>query len=235
MINYYLQISIDDDFGYQDTFSGRIRVNPNYIQNISGDHATIDPNLFIGRNFYKPIEELLKLGKPLKDITNNDYRELLSKLGEHKLENYKSLCAKFNKNNPYDLEFSSIEHSDKITRVLFRYANSPINSLYLIEESGVVKIIVSPFTKNYFVITDTEWYYFVRYLTEEISIAEIRDIKINQIFVDKPDKAFNLIRQMKFYLKESSNSFLLSVLSYYDKNGYISDKQFNAVAKVLGW
>jgi hypothetical protein len=37
MINYYLQISIDDDFGYQDTFSGRIRVNPNYIQNISGN------------------------------------------------------------------------------------------------------------------------------------------------------------------------------------------------------
>jgi len=84
-------------------------------------------------------------------------------------------------------------------------------------------------------MSDTEWYYFVRYLTEEISIAEIRDMKINQIFGNKPDKAFNLIRQLKFYLKESSNSFLLSVLSYYDKNGYISDKQFNAVAKVLGW
>lgn len=177
----------------------------------------------------------MKLGKPLKDITNNDYRELLSKLGEHKLKKYKSLCAEFNKNNPYDLEFSSIEHSDKITRVLFRYANSPITSLYLIEEAGVVKIIVSPFTKNYFVMTGTEWYYFVRYLTEEISIAEIRDMKINQIFGNKPDKAFNLIRQMKFYLKENYNSFLSSVLSYYNKNGEISDKQFNAVAKVLGW
>jgi len=84
-------------------------------------------------------------------------------------------------------------------------------------------------------MTGTEWYYFVRYLTEEVSIAEIRDMKINQIFGNKPDKAFNLIRQMKFYLKENYNSFLSSVLSYYNKNGEISDKQFNAVAKVLGW
>lgn len=44
-----------------------------------------------------------------------------------------------------------------------------------------------------------------------------------------------LFYKLRFYLSNKSNSFLSSVLSFYEKNGKITDKQFNAVAKSIGW
>ena len=238
MLKYYLDISVDDDFGVNSNswMGGNTIVNPDFIKSINGSKAIIDPNLFIGRNFFKPLEKLLENDVPLSKLSHDDFVKVVSNFGKCKVtKNKKRTIIDFSSDNHFDLNYAYIENSDQV-RISFDYKNSPVNSFYLLEEdSGVVKVMVSPFTKNYYVLDQTEWWYFVNYLTEKVSIAETRDFRINQVLSDKPDKSVNLIRQLKFYVKKNSNSFLYDVLSFYNKRGYLTDRQFAAVAKTIGW
>jgi len=237
MLKYYLGISVDDEFGVSSNpwMGGNTRTNPDFIKSINGNTAIIDPNLFKSRNFFKPIERLLENDTPLSKLTHDDFVNMISKFGEHKITKSKNrTIIDFNSDNNFDLNYAYIENSDQV-RISFDYKNSPINSFYLLDDNGVVKIIVSPYTKSYYVLDQTEWWYFVDYLTKKESISELRDLRINQVLSDKPDKSVNLIRQLKFYLKKDSNSFLYDVLSFYNKRGYLTDKQFSAVAKTIGW
>lgn len=209
MLKYYLDISVDDEFGVNtNSWMGTSTiVNPEFIKSINGNKAIIDPNLFIGRNFFKPVEKLLENNVPLSRLSHDDFVKIVSTFGKCKVtKNKKRTIIDFNSDNYFDLNYAHIENTDQV-RILFDYKNSPVNSMYLLEEdSGVVKVIVSPFTKSYYVLDQTEWWYFVEYLTEKSSVAETRDLRINQILSDKQDKSVNLVRQMKLYLKKDSNS-----------------------------
>ena len=235
MLNYYLDISVEDDFGLVDNYWTSMIVNPEYILSINGNKAIIDNRLFIGRNFFIPVQRLLNINKPISNITSDEFVKIFSDINCEIEKSESRTNIRFDSDNHLDIDFAYIENTGIFNRVVFLFKNSPITSFCLLDEDGVIKIIVSPFTKDYYVISESEWFYFVNYLTVKESVSEIRDSKINQILGNSDDKSANLIRQLRFYLSNKSNSFLSSVLSFYEKNGKITDKQFNAVAKSIGW
>ena len=234
-----ITIMVDDDFGVPQYStwgpSNTSSYNIKGISDISNGNASIDPVIFKGKNFWLPIEMLFSKfcsKVSFSDITNEELSEFASEFGQ--FEVYDNNIV-FNKDNFYDLESIYLDNSTNIGRISFQYKNSPINSFYLMDEGSYVKIIITPFTKNYYTIRETEWNDFVNYLEISLSIAESRDIKINEILGDKPDPNINIIRQLKFIVNHigSYDTFLDSVYKFYKKNGFITDKQANVLRTIM--
>ena len=96
----------------------------------------------------------------------------------------------------------------------------------------MVKIILGPYTKDYFVITEWQWMQFVKHLKEDVQ--ENREMKLNEVLGEKTDVYTNIIRQLKFLDKTGkTDSFQSSVLDFYDKRGYITEKQAKAIKDKL--
>ena len=231
MLNFYISLQIDDDFGVPQYNSWGTQNNtyiPDGIVSINGSFANINPKIFNNKDFFKPIESIIKNGINIEDLSQDDIENIMSKFGKYEMD---SNVMKFDPNNFYDLDQIFIDKNERDTRISIRYLNCPINSFYLLQDGETLKVIISPFTKNYYTITETEWLEFLSYLNKEIGLSELRDIKLNQIFDEKPNKSINLIRQLRFRLNKNSDKFLNSVLDFYNKRGYLSDKQYNSVAK----
>lgn len=233
-----ITIMIDDDFGIPQ-YSSWSTVSPPYnikgISDISNGNASINPDIFKGKNFWLPIEMLFSKFSTkscFNDITDEELYDFASEFGE--FEVYDNNIV-FNKDNCYDLESIYLDNSTNIGRIGFQYKNSPINSFYLMDEGNYVKIIISPFTKNYYTIRETEWNDFVNYLEISLSIAENRDIKLNEILGD-PDPNINIIRQLKFivgYKKGNYDKFLDNVYRFYNKSGFITEKQARVLRTIM--
>jgi len=231
MLDFYISLQVDDDFGVPQHSWGPVS---NYIPSgllcMIGSFAKVNPNIFDKKDFFKPIESVIDNDININNLSQDDIEKLMSKFGEYEMD---SNVMKFNPDNYYDLDQIFIDKDKKDTRISVRYINCPVNSFYLLQEGDTLKIIISPFTQNYYDITETQWLEFLNYLNEKIGLSELRDIKLNQIFDEKPDKSINLIRQLRFKLNKSSDKFLDSVLGFYEKRGYLSDKQYKSVAKML--
>lgn len=92
------------------------------------------------------------------------------------------------------------------------------------------------FTKDYYVMADYQWLEFVEYIKKDMNLSEQRDLKLSQILDDKPSENLNILRQLKFIVnkdRRKSNRFLDSVYDYYEKNGFITEKQSKCVAKSI--
>jgi len=234
MLNYYITIPIDDDFGvknpssyYSSTSTVVLgsKCNVEGIKNLLGNNAEVDPAILSCKNFWKPVEKFLKYGKKINEITNKELFSLFSDFGEHEIERDSMI---FDTDNDYDL--AQIHHN--IDRISFNYKNCPVYSFYLIQLDDVVKIILGPYTKDYFVMEESQWIRFVNHLKG--GIKENRELKLNELLGESPEVYTNIIRQLKFLEKTGkTDSFQSSVLDFYDKRGYITEKQAKVIKNKL--
>lgn len=228
MLNYFINISVDDDFGVDKNGWGNTHTirKVEGIKSLSGNSAEVDPSILISKNFWKPVDKFLKYGKKINEITDKEFISLFSEFGEHDIRNKDDL--RFYIDNDYDL--AQIHHN--IDRISFNYKNSPVYSLYLIQLDDMVKIIIGPYTKDYFVISEWQWVKFAEHL--RLDVKENRELKLNEVLGEKAESYTNIIRQLKFLEKSGKNdSFQSSVLDFYDKKGYITERQANAIKKKL--
>jgi hypothetical protein len=225
MLNYYLSISVDDNFGIETNgWTNKQTIHKvDGIKSISGSTAEVDPTILTYKNFWKPVEKFLKYGKRINEITDKEFISLFSDFGTYEVNRKNDL--RFDIDNDYDL----IQIYHNIDRISFNYKNCPVSSLYLIQLDDVVKIILGPYTKDYFVIEECQWVSFVNHLKKDIQ--ENRELKLNEIFGDGSTESYtNIIRQLKFLDKTGkTDSFQSSVLDFYDKKGYITEKQLKAI------
>lgn len=244
MLPYYISILIDDDFGFVQNYWGTStsRNTPVGILNYNTttfhsqyQEAIVDVNILKDKNFFKPLDDILSQDIPLNDMSQDDFEKIMSKFGEFEKRSDCNLV--FNFDNYYDLELAYIDKSTNgTTRICLRYINSPVTSFYLIDDGGTIRIILDPFTKDYYVMTDYQWGEFVDYIKKDMDLSEQRDIKLSQLLGDKPCSNFNVVRQLKFIVskdRRKSNRFLDSVYSYYKSNGFITESQSKRVAKSI--
>jgi hypothetical protein len=236
MLAYYITIPIDDDFGVQNQLSSFYsstntivlgsKCNVDGIKNLLGNSAEVDPEVISCKNFWKPVERFLKNGKKINEIDNEEFVSLFSDFGNYELEEKRSM--RFDKDNDYDL--AQIRHD--VDRISFNYRNCPVYSFYLIQLDDVVKIILGPYTKDYFVMEESQWLRFVNHLKGDIQ--ENRELKLNEVLGESPEVYTNIIRQLKFLDKTGkTDSFQSSVLDFYDKKGYITEKQAKVIKEKL--
>lgn len=232
MLDYFIHIPVDDDFGvdinngYTNTIVLGSQRKVEGIKCLSGNAAEVEPSLLTYKNFWKPVEKFLKYGKKINEITNKEFISLFSEFGEYEMRGEDDI--RFDTDNDYDLV--QIHHN--IDRISFNFTNCPIYSLYLIQLDDMVKIILGPYTKDYFVITEWQWMQFVKHLKDDV--RENRELKLNEILGEKTDVYTNIIRQLKFLDKAGkTDSFQSSVLDFYDKRGYITEKQAKVIKDKL--
>lgn len=229
MLDYRIKISIDDDFGVDPNYTNTIVLGSQRkvkgIESLSGSTAVVDPSILMPKNFWKPVERLLKYEKKINDLGKEEFFSLFSDLGKCEREDDEII---FDTDNDYDL--SKISHS--IDRMSFIYRNCPVYSLYLIQLDEMVDIIIGPYTKDYFVISEWQWVQFVEHLSKDVK--ENRNMKLNEILGEREESYTNIIRQLKFLGNTGkADSFQSSVLDFYEKRGYITEKQANAIKKNL--
>ena len=225
-MKFQIELLVTDEFG-----DGLPNGIPNGILSISrgGNTAIVDKNIFNNKQFYKPLKFIIDQNKSIKDISSSNLYDIVSKLGECNSDGDGRVT--FDPDNQYDLDY--IWCNDK--RISINYRNCPINSFYLLDEDGYIKVILSQFNKSYYVVDDLEWYDFVKCLNELYDLSTIRDNKINDILGDKTTYA-NITRQLSFFVEKKrskSNKFLDSVYSYYEKNRFITEKQAKKVSDII--
>lgn len=232
MLNYQIKIPIDDDFGTDRSPYTAALIPVEGIISIQGDYAIVDPSIFNGKDFFSPILTLLNHNKRFKDISHGELFDLMSKFGNFQIESFNRKTQVFNLDNPYDL--ISIDKLDDI-RIDFNFKHCPLNGALLIDSGSFIEIYLSPYTKNYWTMSESDWWRFTNYLENNLDLSEIRDNKIEEVLGDtKPYK--NLLRQLGFLVSEersNSNYFFDSVWSFYKNKGYISQKQANSLIKSM--
>jgi len=145
----------------------------------------------------------------------------------------------FDDDNAYDLKWARFIDNDsrgkQFNTIDIWYQNNPINYFFLKNEGSYTSIDIGTFSKSYFVYSESDWWTFMDCLQKGLSIQEIRDIKISQILNETPSVYVNLIRQLHFKTKykSPSNRFLDSVYGFYEKNGFITEKQAKAVMREI--
>jgi hypothetical protein len=232
MLDYFIHVPVDDDFGvdinngYTNTIVLGSQRKIEGIKSFSGNSAEVEPSLLTYKNFWKPVEKFLKYGKKINELTENEFESLFSEFGKYEMRDRDDM--RFDTDNDYDL--SQIHHN--IDRISFNYKNCPVYSLYLIQLDDMVKIILGPYTKDYFVMSEWQWMQFVKHLKEDV--RENRNLKLNEVLGEKPEVYTNIIRQLKFLDKTGrTDSFQSSVLDFYDKRGYITEKQAKVIKEKL--
>lgn len=232
MLDFFIHVPVDDDFGvdinnsYTNTIVLGSQRKVEGIKSLSGNAAEVEPSILTYKNFWKPVEKFLKYGKRINEISDKEFISLFSEFGDYEVRDKDDL--RFDTDNDYDLV--QIHHN--IDRISFNYKNCPVYSLYLIQLDDVVKIILGPYTKDYFVITEWQWMQFIKHLKSDIQ--ENREMKLNEVLGEKTDVYTNIIRQLKFLDKTGkTDSFQSSVLDFYDKRGYITEKQAKAIKEKL--
>ena len=232
MLDFFIHVPVDDDFGvdinngYTNTIVLGSQRKVEGIKSLSGNAAEVEPSLLTYKNFWRPVEKFLNYGKKINEITDKEFISLFSEFGEHDIRDKDDI--RFDVDNDYDLV--QIHHN--IDRISFNYKNCPVYSLYLIQLDNLVKIILGPYTKDYFVMSEWQWMQFVKHLKEDVQ--ENREMKLNEVLGEKKDIYTNIIRQLKFLYKTGkTDSFQSSVLDFYDKRGYITEKQAKIIKDKL--
>jgi hypothetical protein len=233
-MHYYIALSISDDFGIPtqnywsipaSTHVGQTRLVKG-IESINGTEAIIDPKVFIGKSFWYPISMMLNMRKNISEIDISEF----SILGECEKDGNGII---FDPDNSYDIYKIWKNDNDRIG---FLFSACPMHSVFCIQVEDKIKVIISPYSKDYFYMEDYQWLDFLDKMND--CISDIREAKINDLLGEHKESFINIIRKTKFLIKNDlinykSRDFVSSVLSYYEKNGKITEKQTNALKKVV--
>ena len=198
------------------------------ILQVLGTEAIVDPSIFKNKDFFKPVQKIIDYNKNFSEISYYDVEEMMSEFGELKSSNGKFLT--YYPNNQHDLKLVVLDND----RISIDFYNCPVSNFYLMNIiKNEIKISLTVFSKQHWTTSDYEWLEFMEYIN---NVSQNRELKLNQLLVDAPYAStnINLIRQLGFVVsKGKSNSFLDSVYEYYIKNGFITQRQAQSVAKSL--
>lgn len=251
MTPHIIRISVDDDFGsssnsYASSLHQQYGINPipqipNGIRSISGSEAIVDESVLRGINSWTVVSSLMSRNFSLAHSTQEEFQEHMSRFGKFKVEENSrdEYSLSFDDDNAYDLKWARFIDNDsrgkQFNTMDIWYQNNPISYFFLKNEGNYTSIDISTFSKNYFVYSESDWWNFMDCLQKGLSIQEIRDIKISQILNETPSVYANVIRQLHFKTKykSPSNRFLDSVYHFYEKNGFITEKQAKAVMREI--
>ena len=251
MTPHIVRISVDDDFStsnnsYASTLHQQYNINPvpqlpKGIKSISGSEAVVDERVLRGINSWTVVSSLMSRNFNLVTSTQEEFQEHMSRFGNFKIEekSRNEYSLSFDDDNAYDLKWVRFIDNDsrgkKFNTMDIWYQNNPISYFFLKNEGSYTSIDISTFSKNYWVYSDSDWGDFMDCLQKGLSIQEIRDIKISQILNEEPSVYVNLIRQLHFKTKykRPSNRFLDSVYDFYEKNGFITERQAKAVMREI--
>lgn len=228
---YNIEVTVDEDFGIDPTGFNLTNFIPKGISTISGNTAIVDIKFIEDKNFFKPLKEILS---KVSEISKENLESIVSKFGNYSIR--KDLptifSIEFDIDNSFDLKEIYITDDSDIKRISISYRNCPVRDFYIIVKDSDVKVIISPFTKNYYTISDSEWLNFIRYIEEECSVSEIRDFKLAEIFGEKTN--YNIIRQFKFAVNNKSvDRIVRNIWDFYLEKGYLSPKQLVLVIKKI--
>jgi hypothetical protein len=242
---HIVRISVDDDFGTSNNnnywISNSNQVRPAGIVSISANEAIVDENILRGRNSWNVVSSLMSRNFSLRDSTQEEFQEHMKRFGNFKVEENSrdEYSLSFDADNAYDLKWVRFIDNDSRNKQFntmdIWYQNNPINYLFLKDVNGYTSIDIGTFSKSYFVYSESDWSTFMDCLQKGLSIQEVRDLKINQILNDGSDEYSNLIRQLHFRNEygKNSNRFLSSVYDFYEKNGFITEKQAKVVMREI--
>lgn len=250
MKNHIVRISVDDNFGQfnNNWMSVSSVVLPKGIKSIqtvnygsvSGIEAIVDENILNSINSWVVVNSLMNNDFDLVSSTQEEFKELMSRFGNFTIDEKDDECSlHFDIDNGYDLAYARFINNDsrgkEYNTMDIWFKNNPISNFFLKEERGMTIIDIGTFSKSYYVYSETDWWYFTDFLQKGPTIQEIRDIKINEILNEKSSVYLNLLRQLYFTsnYKKPSNSFLTSVYNFYEKNGFITERQAKAVMKEI--
>lgn len=205
------------------------------ILNIKGHNAIIDPSYFESKPFFQPLKMLLK-----NDMDETKISDILNELGIKviDIDDYIHNRKKFilDPCNHYDLSEIFVDLTTDIKRIQLEYIYSPINSLYLMDIGDYIDVIISPFNKTYYSISDHEWYSFLLITEKAFNIQLLRAHTLDILLNDRIDST-NIIRHLRFIMENSINNkairFLESVMGYYNTKGIISEKQLKKVSELI--
>lgn len=239
MTLYTVKISIDDNFGVTNNSWGPNATTtrcPDGIKSISGSDAVVDESILKGVNSWIPVNSLMSKNFDLRYSTQEEFREHMSGFGKFTINGD---TLDFDSDNVYDLRHARFLDNDsrgeEFNTIDIWYNNNPISNVFIKLNNGYTLIDIGTFSKSYYVYIETDWWYFTDCISRELSIQEVRNIKLKQIFDEENNLHSNILRQLKFKNKNGglSNSFLVSVENFYHKNGFITDKQTSAIKREI--
>ena len=251
MTPHVIRISVDDDFGsnsnsYASSLHQQYNINPipqmpNGIKSISGSEVVVDERILKGRNSWSVVSSLMSRNFSLRDSTQEEFQEHMKRFGTFRIEENScdEFTLHFDNDNAYDLKLARFIDNDSrgkgFNTMDIWYQNNPINYFFLKDVNGYTSIDIGTFSKSYYVYSESDWWTFMDCLQKGLSIQEVRELKINQILNDSPSEYANLVRQLHFRNEygRNSNSFLSSVYGFYEKNGFITERQAKAVMREI--
>lgn len=103
MLPYNIEILVDDDFAIDYSSYTNKNFIPKGIENIYGNTAIIDSSYFEGKNFFKPLKEILS---KLTEVYQENLEKIVSKFGKYKIKNSNSkvFSIEFDIDNSFDLK-----------------------------------------------------------------------------------------------------------------------------------
>lgn len=251
MTPHVIRISVDDDFYksnpiytsslHQQYGQNPILTMPNGIKSISGSEAVVDEKILKGRNSWTVVSSLMSRNFSLRSSTQEEFQEHMKRFGTFRIEENSrdEFTLHFDNDNAYDLKLARFIDNDSrgkdFNTMDIWYQNNPINYFFLKDVNGYTSIDIGTFSKSYYVYSESDWWTFMDCLQKGLSIQEVRELKINQILNDSPSEYANLVRQLHFRNEygRNSNSFLSSVYGFYEKNGFITERQAKAVMREI--
>lgn len=218
-MTHEFNIHVDDDFGRRNSVPGI----SSYVHR-HGKRAIVDQRILMGHSFWRPIELLLKIEKRYKNLSSEEFIAAFEPLRDGEADGERIY---YPDTNPYDLQSISRCHED---RILIQYQNCHLSNIYAMDYEGDhVEIQVTPDTKSYFTMGEWEWRLFVERISEDKQTR--REDALNELLSET--SAFtDIIRRLRYKISHGrSNSFERSVYDFYDKRGYITEKQAQALLR----
>lgn len=203
-------------------------------------NTTQAKELFKSDDWYQPM--LFFSQYKVEKLTTAVIKKYLESKGlEYKLDMYNEGNYKFDisSTNQYDLK--CIFKRDG-THFYTDHVYNKVNSVVYMDNTPVYQdeIIVNIEHRNGWLVDKNEWEHFLNHRHDvDEDVQEIRDDKLANLLEDDNDEKmakdfnFHLIRHMRAFTKEYSNSFVDSVYDFYKRKGYITKRQLDSLKKTM--
>jgi hypothetical protein len=223
MMRNYMEIMVSADF--DTTTEG--------ILGINNGNALVDESIFDKTPIFTVIEKFLET--PVSDIKIKKFKNILDELGENTKSGNSDIILdyKFDPDNSYDIKSIVYNRSNPIVAIYFR--NSPVSGVAIFDEDpGVLRITMSPYTKDYYTMETHQWIDFVKILKGHYSINYHRSRVLSTLLDDVSNTEMNLLRHLQFIAEYgNSDRFYNSIWDYYCMNGEITEKQKNSLISMI--
>lgn len=227
-MNYSIVTNVDEEFGhYMGTphpVPGVKGFTTKQISLSSGitmhsRSVIVDEQALMGQPFWRPIELLTKIEKRIDELTDDEFHKAFAPLRGERDDD----LIVFDDLNDHDVN-KIFRDKDRIG---ISFKESHLSSVYAIQLEDSVQINLTPSTKSYYQLEESEWVKFLGLLTKDLQ--DRREDALNDLLSERPTWS-NLMRRIRYRISiGAQNSFECSVYDFYKSKGYITEKQANAL------